>query len=306
MSAIRFTRLDDRGIVAVTGPDAGHLLQGLITNDMARLDTEPAVHASLLTPQGKILFAFFVVRTGSDFALETTAAAAPDLAKRLGFYRLRAKAEIRDASATYCVLTLWPGHVAADITPPGAIHAYRDPRHPDLGARWLVRREAADTAIACLEAAGATQATAADYEAHRIACGVAEFGIDYAGAEVFPHEANFDRQAGVDFRKGCFVGQEVVARMQHKTVVRKRFVPVTSAVDLPADHPDITAGAATLGQLASVSGRHGLALVRLDRAVEQTEAGQNAIAGSAPVQIDPDAIATYRRAATTRNADPSP
>ncbi len=302
MSASRFARLEARGVVAVTGPDAEPLLQGLVTNDMARLDATPALHAGLLTPQGKIMFAFFIVRAPDGVLLETAASSAAELAKRLAFYRLRAKADIADVSDTYSVFAAWP---EPGPFPAGAL-GYRDPRHADLGNRVLVATAAAAGFAADWRTAGLVAATAEDYRAHRIACGVAEFGSDFAGAEVFPHEANFDRQDGVDFRKGCFVGQEVVSRMQHKTVVRKRFVAVEGTDSLPAGQAEIVAGPATLGRLGDVEGRHGLALVRLDRALEMREAGTPALAGGVAVTIAPDALEDYARDAARRAADTQP
>ncbi len=291
--------LPDRGVVAVNGADAAKLLQGLITNDLDRLERQPALHAGLLTPQGKILFAFFVVKGPDGFLLETERGKAAELAKRLTFYKLRAAVKIEDVSQQYQVAVCWRSDGVTALPSPTlpregeervpASIIYPDPRHPRLGVRLL-----AVSAGPRPGGEAATSATPADYDAHRIALGVPDAERDYLLGDTFPHEADFDLFAGADFDKGCFVGQEVVARMQHKTVVRKRVVRVSAADALPAGHPDITTGAATIGRLGSTAGRQGLALIRLDRAAEAIDRGERILAGDAALTVDADAMAAYR------------
>ena len=181
-------------------------------------------------------------------------------------YKLRAAVEIKDVSENYKLLALW-GPDACSSGPTKGTVAFIDPRHPALGQRILAEaRFATDIASATNGKKVADEA----YHAHRIALGVPEGGKDYDFGDAYPHEANFDLLNGVSFTKGCYVGQEIVARMQHKTAIRKRVVPVEAATStaLSHDRPDISAGVAVIGKLGSVSGRRGLAMLRLDRAAE--------------------------------------
>jgi hypothetical protein len=243
------TRLAGRGVVAVEGPDAVGFLQGLITNDVEALAPGAARFAALLTPQGKILFDFIALRGPDGFALDTAAALAPDLAKRLRFYKLRAKVEIADRSDALAVLAGW-----GDAPAPAG--AFADPRLPALGWRAIVP---------VAEAAG-LPADEAAYRAHRIALGVPEGGEDFAHGDAFPHDANMDDLAGVDFAKGCYVGQEVVSRMKHRGTARRRVLTATGASPLPPAGTAVTAGGKPIGAVGSSAGTRGLALVRIDRA----------------------------------------
>ena len=175
---------------------------------------------------------------------------------------------------------------------------YRDPRHPDLGARAAIR------------VPGETEQSRNvmmikpirpydDYHAHRIALGIPEGGKDFAYGDAFPHEANMDRLNGVSFTKGCFVGQEVVARMQHKTVVRKRVVRIEAAGPLTSG-AEIKTGEAVIGTLGSVSGTQGLAMLRLDRVIEALDKGEAITADGQPLTVDPDALRHFRDESTAK------
>jgi folate-binding protein YgfZ len=283
--------LADRAVVRVAGADAGKLLQGLITNDIDKTRGGLAIHAGLLTPQGKILFDFFVVPFEGGFLLEVAAGQAADLVKRLGFYRLRADVEIGQ-EPSFAVAAVWGG---PPHTPEGAI-LYADPRLAELGSRLLLPGPSPLAALGC------AQASAADYHAWRIRLGVPEGGLDYAYGDGFPHEALFDQLGGVDFRKGCFVGQEVVSRMEHRGTVRKRVVPVEGTGALPPPGTVIEAGAMALGTLGSVSGPHGLALIRLDRAEEALKAGLALRAGDVTITINRPSWAHFLMASPSPSA----
>jgi tRNA-modifying protein YgfZ len=270
MAPAKMATLPDRGIVRVGGEDAENLLQGIVTNDMGLLTKQPAIHAALLTPQGKILFDFFVVKAPGGFLLETAAQKVAELIKRLQMYRLRAKVEIADASATYRILAIW----GAASQRPAAI-AFPDPRLAELG--WRIGMEAPSAPVIA-----AIDAGSADYHAHRIALGVPEGGKDFAFGDAFPHEADLDLLNGVSFDKGCFVGQEVVSRMQHRGHARKRVVPIEGEEALSSG-ADVTAGAAVIGKVGSVAGRQALAMVRLDRWAEAKAKGEPIAAGGVPV-----------------------
>ncbi len=256
MSACKIAKLTDRSVIRVAGADARKFLQGLVTSDMDRVKDGAAIHAALLTPQGKILFDFFIVEAVGGFLLDCQGSQAGDLIKRLTFYKLRAAVDIVDLSCEHDVWAAWDG---APKTA-SAIVAFTDPRLPALGTRLVLPCDVSAKQTGCAEA------SEADYHAHRIALGVPEGGRDFVYGDAFPHEADFDQLGGVDFKKGCFVGQEVVSRMQHRGTARKRVVPVEGSARL-TEGAAITAGDDTpLGEIGSVTDALGLALVRLDRA----------------------------------------
>ena len=266
--------LEDRGVLSVSGADAASFLQGLLTNDVERLAPSEARYAALLTPQGKILFDMIVVRApgGEDpaYLIDCTAAQAADLAKRLGFYKLRAKVTIADQSAERAIVAFWGDEPAAE----GLVYA--DPRDPRLGWRAILPRPAAVSVG--LEHVG-------EYEGLRIAAGAPKGGLDFAYANAFPHDANFDLLHGVDFDKGCYVGQEVVSRMKHRGTARKRVARVKLAGPAPAPGTPVMDGELSVGALGSSSGREALALLRIDRAEEASAAGRTLSAGGVDLAL---------------------
>ena len=258
--------LSDRGVLRVAGADATAFLQGLLTNDVEKLGPGAARYAALLTPQGKILFDFLVLRDAGDpvaFLLDCPAEQAAALVKRLGFYRLRANVRIEDASVELGVVAVWDG--APDPAPTGMVFA--DPRDARLGLRILAPRA---------EAAARGEAPLAEYEAHRIALGAPKGGVDFAYGDIFPHDANMDLLHGLDFDKGCYVGQEVVSRMRHRAAIRKRIVPLRFAGAAPAPGTPVVDGELTVGALGSAAGPLALAQMRLDR-IEDARAGGRAL-----------------------------
>jgi folate-binding protein YgfZ len=292
MSTTVVALLPDRGVVSLSGAEAVDFLDNIATNDLSGLRTGEARFAGLLTPQGKILFEFFALRTADGFLLETRADRAGDLLKRLTMYKLRAKITLADVSADYGIAAAW-GPEAPAITD-GWVYA--DPRNADLGWRVIVPRATLNSL------AGQVVAEALYYE-RRVALGVAEGGHDYALGDTFPHEANYDRLHGVSFTKGCFVGQEVVARMQNKTVVRKRVTLVTGTEPLTTG-AEIRVGTAVIGTVGSVAGPHGLALLRIDRAAEAADKGDPLTAGPATLTVDTAALDHYRASAAARASTP--
>ncbi len=303
----KIAHLPDRGVVSVTGPDASKLLQGLVTNDVATLETKPddvffeaaSAHAGLLSPQGKILFELFCVRTLDGFVLDIARDQAGALAKRLTMYKLRAAADIEDVSDQYQVMALW-GKDACSSGPTTRTVAFRDPRHAGLGTRILAEaRFATDIA----SATNGCKCDAAAYHGHRIALGVPEGGKDYAFGDAYPHEADFDLFNGVSFTKGCYVGQEVVARMHNKSIVRKRIVRLTGSGAL-SERADILMGDVAIGRIGSVDGVNALAMLRLDRAIEAGDKGLALTANGVIVTGDSAALEHYRVAAAGRPAAP--
>jgi hypothetical protein len=281
MAETKIALLPDRGVVGVMGEDASKLLQGVITNDMDLLEAQPALHAGLLSPQGKILFDFFVVACPDGFCLETARGKAAELAERLKLYKLRARVDIKDVSSDYTVAAIWGGGELGPRPLGDAPLRFADPRLAGLGHRELTTLRS-DWALGGEDAMSATQD---DYHAHRIGLGVPEGGKDYAFGDAFAHEALFDQLNGVSFEKGCYVGQEVVSRMQNRGTARRRVVPIVGEAPLPATGAAITAGDVEIGALGSTAGTRGLAAIRLDRAAELLQKGDGLRAGAVPVRI---------------------
>jgi folate-binding protein YgfZ len=275
MSSAKIAELSDRGVVTVSGPDAAPFLDNLFTTDASKAGDGDAVYGGLLTPQGKILFDFIVFNDGERFLIDISRGLVPDFVKRLGFYKLRARIEIADLSAERIVVAAWGGSAPPILDGPVA----PDPRLPALGWRAIVP-PGADMAPDYEEA------TEADYHAHRIALGIPEGAADFAYGDAFPHDAAMDQLHGIDFKKGCYIGQEVVSRMEHRGTARRRPVAVRAAgaAGLTAGAP-VTAADVSVGAVGSSHGNLGLALVRLDRAQEAMDSGVPLMAAGAPVEI---------------------
>ncbi|MBV8848142.1 MAG: folate-binding protein YgfZ [Methylobacteriaceae bacterium] len=263
--------LTDRGVLRVGGPQCEPFLQDLVSNDVTTLAASEARYAALLTPQGKILFDMIIIAIEEDgargFLIDCARDQAADLAKRLGFYKLRAKVIIEDVSDRMAVLAY------LDAAPQIDAIIVRDPRSELLGYRVYVAREHAP----------ATQASIETYETRRVEAGVPRGGVDFEYGDAFPHEANLDQLNGIDFKKGCYVGQEVVSRMQHRGTARKRVVKVAFTGEAPPPGSEIKAGDALIGTMGSSAGGRGLALVRLDRLEEAKAAGVPFVACDASI-----------------------
>jgi folate-binding protein YgfZ len=247
----------DRAVLRVGGPEARDFLQGLVSNDIRGID-RGAVYAAMLTPQGKYLFDFICLADGADVLIDVAEARAAALAQRLGMYRLRAKVAIAAADLRVAVLLDGPA--------PEGVLAVADPRDARLGLRVY----AADPAAAL---AGAAPMDPAEWHALRVALAVPETGLELIPDETYILEAGFERLHGVDFRKGCYVGQEVTARMKHKTELRKGLVQVRVEGAAPPPGTEITAEGRSAGTLYSTAGGIGLAHLRFDRAQGALTAG---------------------------------
>jgi tRNA-modifying protein YgfZ len=267
--------LCDRGVIEVAGTEATGFLQRLITNSVLNIPKGEGRYAGLLTPQGKLLFDFFVVPLpeGPDagFLIDCAGEQTADLVKRLNLHKMRAKIAIEDKSNKFAVAAIFGGEGAAGIE--GVF--YRDTRAPHMGLRVIAPREA----LAKLTRA------ASRYEAHRIAQGVPKGGVDFRYGDAFVHDANLDLMNGVDFKKGCYVGQEVVARVHYRNSARKRIVKILFDGPAPAPGTQITAGETNIGQVGSTAGVEGLAMVRLDRLEEARAAGVALKAGDVGVDV---------------------
>lgn len=273
--------LPERGVVKLAGPDARHFLNNIVTNDLGPPGRDGARFAALLTPQGKIIIDFIAVAIpptdGDGFFLDCPKALAETLAAKLTFYRLRAKVTIDNLSQALGVLAVWDDDVAA-LTRADSDYglAYQDPRLAALGLRMIVPTELAAETAADL---GATQVDAADYDARRIGLGVPRGGQDFSYLDTFPHEADMDQLAGIDFTKGCYIGQEVVSRVEHRSAARNRVVQVRYDGPAPAPGTEVFAGDKPLGVMGSAVDGKGLALLRLDRFGDALSAGIAVSAG---------------------------
>jgi folate-binding protein YgfZ len=273
--------LPDRGVVKVAGDDARRFLNGLATNDIGKVAPGQARYAALLTPQGKIIADYLVAAAtpddGGGFFLDCPRALARTLVDKLNFYKLRAKVTVDDLSGALGVMAAWDG---AGLSEYGL--SYADPRLAALGTRTILPPDVVAEAAVDL---GATLADAEAYDAHRIALGVPRGGMDFAYGDTYPHEANMDQLAGVDFGKGCYIGQEVVSRVEHRSSARNRLVPVAYDEFAPSSGLPVMAADKQVGVLGSTAKGRGLALLRLDRVADALAAGTPLLCGNIPVHL---------------------
>ena len=256
--------LPDRRIIHVSGTGTMDFLQNLITSDLESLPEGEARASALLTPQGKILFDFLIWRDGEGYAIETDAQQQDALLRRLTMYKLRAPVDLK-ADTKQGVSVFWN-----EPAPAGAI---ADGRFAKAGlALYRLSGKLSD---------GPTS----DYDALRIEHGIAVSGADYALQDAFPHDLLMDVNDGVSFRKGCFVGQEVVSRMKHRGTARRRIVVVSAASDLPAAGTDILSGGKPIGTLGTVLDGQGLAIIRTDRAADAMASDTPLTAGDVIVSV---------------------
>lgn len=279
--------LPDRGVVKVSGEGARDFLNGLVTTDIDLIQPGLGRFGALLTPQGKIVVDFLVTEApaghGGGFLIDCPRALAQTLTDKLGFYKLRAKVAVENLSDSLGLLAVWDGDpgIKPDLT-------FADPRSEKLGWRILIPAELAPKAASLI---GADFVECAVYEAHRIACGAPRGGIDFIYGDAFPHETNMDRLHGVDFDKGCYVGQEVVSRMQHRGTARTRTVRLILEDSPPEAGVGIVAGDKPVGTMGSSAGGMGLGLLRIDRAADALDAGVPLTAGGIAVRLaEPDDV----------------
>ncbi|HEV7416248.1 MAG TPA: folate-binding protein YgfZ [Tianweitania sediminis] len=261
-------RLAHRALILVTGPDAESFLQNILTVDLTPVQAGEVVPGALLSPQGKILFDFLVSRVEGGFLLDCRAAVATDFVRRLTMYRLRAKAEITVEDESLVAVS-WRGEAEAE--------------NPGFG---LVDRRFADGSVVRhygTEPAATSDLTA--WTAYRAKHGIAESGSDYELGDAFPHDVLLDQIGAVGFKKGCYVGQEVVSRMQHRGTARRRILLAEGEADLPPTGTDITVAGRLVGSMGSGLGRHGLALVRIDKVKAAMDNGLAVTAGDVPVTL---------------------
>lgn len=265
-----FALLKDRALISVSGQDAEHFLQNILTTDLDALGAGEAKPGALLSPQGKILFDFLISRAGENgFRLECRTDIADDFVRRLLLYRLRAKAEIAKQDQAL-VTVAWGDDSTASLANSTSL--------ADTRFREVEVRRTYEGAVQDSGDAGAWQAL-------RIANGIAESGSDYQLGDAFPHDVLLDETGGVGFKKGCYVGQEVVSRMQHRGTARRRVLVATAEGSLPATGTELTVAGRPVGTLGSVSGGRGLAIARIDRVKAALDARDPIMAGDVPVTL---------------------
>ena len=275
-----FCLLPARRIVEIGGTDAATFLGDLVTGNVAELTDGGANYAALLSPQGKVLFDFILFRREGSYFADLPDAAADAFITRVSLYKLRAKVDIQDRGDLR-IGVAWGG------PSPHETYFSADPRAPGLGFRGPLAADEIPTPPLVRES------RADDYHAHRIGRCVPEAPVDFAYGEVFPHDVALDQLKAVDFKKGCYIGQEVVSRMEHRGTGRRRIVSVQADTRLPPPGAEVAAGGRPLGRLGSSVGQTGIAVVRLDRAGEAMRAGTDITASDTIVRLTLPAWASY-------------
>jgi tRNA-modifying protein YgfZ len=263
-----FAILGSRAVLGIDGPDRADFLQGLISNDVTKLARNVAIYAALLTAQGRFLHDFFLANFGDSFLLDAEAARLPDLTRRLSIYKLRSRVTIAPASEFMVCAALGqeslsalglPSDVGAAVPFAGGV-AFTDPRNRALGARVIVPHET-EPALTQL---GFARTDASDYDRLRLSLGIPDGSRDLVPEKSLLMESGFDDLNGIDWSKGCYIGQELTARMKYRALVKKQLVPVTVAGPMPAPGTAIMSGEDEVGEIRSGRDGAALALLRLD------------------------------------------
>ena len=290
MTDLRYIELQSRGVLAVGGGDAADFLQGLVSNDVSQVTASRTVYAALLTPQGKFLHDFIIARQGDSYLLDCEGARLMDLGQRLSAYRLRATVELLDATEDWRVVALLGDGAAFGLADnPGAAASldggglvYRDPRPAMPGLRAFLPRA---QGFAAMAARNITAGEFDDYQRARIAAAVPDGSQDMKINKATLMEFGFEALNGVDFSKGCYVGQELTARTKYRGLMRRRFVRVSIDGALPPPGTIVMAKDKEAGEICSGFENHALALLRLDRSEEARAEGIPLTAGEAVLRV---------------------
>lgn len=289
-----YIELKNRGVLSVSGPDARKFLQGLISNDVEKVTPERAIHAAFLTAQGKYLFDFMIAEVGGALLLDCEADRLADFQKRLKLYKLRSDVTVEDVSAKFTVLAITGDDVSgalgidaeagvAKTVEGGAI--FTDPRHAGLGARAIVGTENLTDFIA---ASGLTEGTLDAYDLARIKLGVPDGSRDMQLEKTILLEAGFDELNGVDWKKGCYMGQELTARTKYRGLVKRRLMPVRILDgDMPAPGTPVMRDEREVGEIRSGAGTMALAMLRVN-VLEDLEHAVLSAGGSTLLPEKPD------------------
>lgn len=286
----RYVVLSHRRILRLSGKDCRSFLQGLVTQDVETVTASHSAWTAMLNAQGKYLFDFFLIADGEGLLLDCDSTQAEGLQRQLSLYKLRADVQIEDMQNAFHVIA-----AMGDVTPlalpehtgrterfnEGRIIALIDPRHAGMAARIVAPAGEAETWVL---QRGYAQASIADYEEHRIQLGIPRAGVDNVPQKTLLLENGFEELHGVSFDKGCYVGQEVTARTKHRANLHKHLYIINAQTALPATGSDILLGERVVGDVRSVQGRIGLAVIR-DEAVEKAQQGGDALkAGNTAIQ----------------------
>ena len=284
-----FVLLQDRGVLSVSGPDRRPFLQGLVSNDIERVTRDTAYYAALLTAQGKYLHDFVMVEAGESIWLETEAARLDDLKRRLSIYRLRAKVSLEEQPDLAVAAVFGEGALAAlglsdtlgAARVLGSGVALVDPRLTALGARAILARDRAGCEFADL---GLAEADFETYDRLRLSLGIPDGSRDLVPEKSILLEAGFDELNGIDWQKGCYVGQELTARTKYRGLIRKRLMPVEIRGPAPAPGTVVMAGGSEVGEMRSSCEELGLALLRVEPVLQgrKLEAGAANLAPMTP------------------------
>lgn len=280
-----FARLENRGLLAVRGEDARTFLQGLISNDIRRVNDSRAIHAAFLTAQGKYLHDFFIVALGDTLMLDCEAGRAADLARRLSLYRLRSKVTVEERTAEFIVAAVFgeeaahafqlEGEEGAVATFAGGV-VYRDPRLAAAGVRAILPREGGEEALGKM---GFAEVPFAAYDSHRLALGLPDGSRDMVVEKTILLEAGFDELAGVDWQKGCFLGQELTARTKYRGLIKRRLLPVRFDGQAPAPGTQVLLDGRDAGEMRSSAPGIGLAMLRLESLAAAEQGNAPLLAG---------------------------
>lgn len=286
--------LPSRGVLSVSGPDARKFLQGLISNDIEKVSETRAIHAAFLTAQGKYLFDFMIVEADGSLLLDCEADRLLDFQKRLKLYKLRSDVTVKDVSEAFVVLAITGDDIAAALAinnTAGAAKAieggvlFTDPRHAGLGARVIIAKDMLEGFSA---GSDLTNGTLDAYDLARITLGVPDGSRDMQVEKTVLLEAGFDELNGVDWKKGCYMGQELTARTKYRGLVKRRLVPVRILDgDMPAPGTPVMSGDREVGEIRSGVGTMALAVLRV-AVLEDLEHAILSASGSTVLPLKPD------------------
>jgi len=281
-----YTGLPARGVIEITGEDRVEFLQGLVSNDVTKVVPGRAIYAALLTAQGRYLFDFFIIAGDAALYLDAEASRLAELLRRLSIYKLRSKVGLSDASARLAVAAAWGDGAPQALGLSGDSGtakefaggtAYLDPRLVALGVRFLLPR----TNIDAPAQAGFAARDADTYDRHRLALGVPDGTRDLVPEKALPMESGLDELGAIDWQKGCYMGQELTARMRYRALVKKRLLPVAIEGADVAPGTAITQNGGDAGEMLSARDGRGLALLRLEAVEAAQKNGADLKAGAA-------------------------
>jgi len=295
MADLRYTLNPERACLVAGGEEVRPFLQGLLSNDLDKVKADRAIYAALLNAQGRFLHDLFIAEMPQGLhrgalVLDGEAGRLDDLERRLTMYRLRAKVTIADAREELSVALLWGEGASQALvleSERGTARAleggvaFVDPRLAALGCRAILPRAGAR---ATLERLGFVARPLAEHRRLRLSLGVAEGSADMPVEEALVLESGFEELGGVDFKKGCFIGQEVTARMKYRSLVKKRLLPVELEGTPPPVGTPVTLGGAEVGELRSTANGVGLALLRLEAVEAAAAKGEPLAAGEATLR----------------------